>query len=545
MNFCYEKYRSYNLLFFFLSIMTGGCLSVFLQYEISWDFANYHYYNPWAFLNDRMGYDIAAGALNSYLNPLMDIPLYLLIKYFNDYPKFIMFMQGIWAGLLLFSFFKLAVLYFDRDSLKGKIGIFLTLLIALTGNAFFLQIGTSSNEIPIAFLVMTALYLLIKDIFFDKRSRLWIFIVAGFLLGSAMGLKLTGVIYCLSIGLSLILFYKQIEKPWQKISLFALAGLCGFLVFNGFWMWKMWQEFQNPFFPFANELFKSEFLLYENLRDTTFLPQDWKQIWFWPLFLSFKFLFTPFGMITIDYRPALVFILFIIYVLKKLVCYIRCKKVEIKPDFAFLIIFTLISFILWEAIFSITRYYIVIEMIGAIFIVKAIWRYSFRSFIAEVLYYTFVVLMLFVLVTTPYFSDSWGSRNEINQTSFDKERFVNVENVNIPNDTLLLLYSYPVSMAIPFLAERTENLRAIVFREKMKYTNSEKDVFDLPKWKLITDKIYEDHRGPKFALFAFSRGYQINVRNAFNDMKCRFLDNNIGIQWYLCVPPEWQDYVWD
>ncbi len=321
MNFCYEKYRSYNLLFFFLSIMTGGCLSVFLQYEISWDFANYHYYNPWAFLNDRMGYDIAAGALNSYLNPLMDIPLYLLIKYFNDYPKFIMFMQGIWAGLLLFSFFKLAVLYFDRDSLKGKIGIFLTLLIALTGNAFFLQIGTSSNEIPIAFLVMTALYLLIKDIFFDKRSRLWIFIVAGFLLGSAMGLKLTGVIYCLSIGLSLILFYKQIEKPWQKISLFALAGLCGFLVFNGFWMWKMWQEFQNPFFPFANELFKSEFLPEVNISDNRFFPKNNFEMLLFPLFLGFNFVRLEGLMFVVDYRPALVFILFIIFVLKKLVCY--------------------------------------------------------------------------------------------------------------------------------------------------------------------------------------------------------------------------------
>ncbi len=63
-----------------------------------WDFANYHYYNPWAFLNGRVGYDIAPAGLNTYFNPLMDIPLYLMIQYFNDSPNIIYAFQGLYFG---------------------------------------------------------------------------------------------------------------------------------------------------------------------------------------------------------------------------------------------------------------------------------------------------------------------------------------------------------------------------------------------------------------------------------------------------------------
>ena len=238
-----------------LFLLFGGLLSSVLQYEIVWDFINYHYYNGWAFVNGRYNQDVLMAGLNGFFNPLPDVPLYLMVKYFNDYPDLICFMQGLWFGALMYVVYRLELLFFDVSSWQGKIGAVACFAIALTGNATFLQIGTSSNEIALAFFYLLAFYWLIEEIFFRKTGNKLPFICAGFLLGAAMGLKLTGVIYCIVSGASLILFYKKIKNPWQNIAWFTLFGFLGFMAFSGFWMWKLWQEFQNPFFPFANSFF--------------------------------------------------------------------------------------------------------------------------------------------------------------------------------------------------------------------------------------------------------------------------------------------------
>ena len=59
----------------FLILMTlAASISAFLKNENFFDFANYHYYNPWAFLNGRIGYDIAPASFLTFLNPLLDLP---------------------------------------------------------------------------------------------------------------------------------------------------------------------------------------------------------------------------------------------------------------------------------------------------------------------------------------------------------------------------------------------------------------------------------------------------------------------------------------
>ena len=83
-----------------------------MKYELLWDFANYHYYNPWAFLNGRVGYDIAPASVNTYSNPLIEIPFYYMVKYLNDYPGVVSALQGMYFGILVFMVFKIAELFF-------------------------------------------------------------------------------------------------------------------------------------------------------------------------------------------------------------------------------------------------------------------------------------------------------------------------------------------------------------------------------------------------------------------------------------------------
>lgn len=136
-----------NPVVFFLFLVAGGLLSVILKFEHLWDFANYHYYNPWAFLNNRVNYDVAVAGMNAFYSPFADFPLYYLITYFNDYPNLIYFVQGLWFGALGFVLFKVSELFF-----ADKRAVLFTLLLGLSGYAVFFQIGTASNEIMIAFI---------------------------------------------------------------------------------------------------------------------------------------------------------------------------------------------------------------------------------------------------------------------------------------------------------------------------------------------------------------------------------------------------------
>src|SRR5689334_10599884 len=49
--------------------------------DTSWDFRNYHWYIPYAFLRGRLGFDVAVAHQATYYNPLLDVPFYLLANH--------------------------------------------------------------------------------------------------------------------------------------------------------------------------------------------------------------------------------------------------------------------------------------------------------------------------------------------------------------------------------------------------------------------------------------------------------------------------------
>src|SRR5579871_5364340 len=67
-----------ELLFLGLVILFWGAFVIVLGKDTSWDFRNYHWYAPYAFLNNRLAIDVAVAHQASYYNPFLDIPFYLL-----------------------------------------------------------------------------------------------------------------------------------------------------------------------------------------------------------------------------------------------------------------------------------------------------------------------------------------------------------------------------------------------------------------------------------------------------------------------------------
>lgn len=410
-------------------LLAGGFLSAYLKYELLYDFLLYHYYNGFAFWNGRLTIDIAAASVPTYYNPLLDAATYYLFEKFRDTPSVYYFIQGLPFGLMMFLFFETLLLFFDIRTLKGKICITAATAIAASGFAVWFQIGTATNEIPVSVLVMGAVYFLLRD---NPGKKTFFF--SGLMLGAAAGLKLTAAIYCVSTGITLLLLFKSLKNPVRDTGLFILGGLAGFLLTNGFWMLVLWREFQNPFFPFWNAVFKSPYYLETNYVDKLHLSGMTPALW---LFLPFHLIIHPYytniaAMADLsDIRFAAAFIIGALFCLG----FLKKKKPVLSRRMKMFSLWLFVSYVVWIAVSANLRFTIPIETGSALIITAALARIKKpEKPVAESFYFSFLIIISGILLLTPSLSYYWGR-----QKSFVLLR----EKITLPENTLLLTYRLP------------------------------------------------------------------------------------------------------
>src|SRR5260370_20383586 len=100
------------------------------------------------------------------------------------------------------------------------------------------------------------------------------------LIGGAVGLKLTKMIFFLGGGASLLFA----ARPLMALSYFAIGGAIGGLTTGGAWAWTLWQELGNPVFPFYNTIFRSPEAPLEAMADGRFMPHNLWEAFAYPLY---------------------------------------------------------------------------------------------------------------------------------------------------------------------------------------------------------------------------------------------------------------------
>jgi putative flippase GtrA len=83
----------------FPAVVAFGVLSVVLGQDANWDFANYHLYNAYAVIHGRLLTDFAAAGLQTYFNPLLDVPYYLMTVHLSA--PVVAFVMGVAHGLVV------------------------------------------------------------------------------------------------------------------------------------------------------------------------------------------------------------------------------------------------------------------------------------------------------------------------------------------------------------------------------------------------------------------------------------------------------------
>ncbi len=386
-----------NFVTLLIFLIIGGIFSWLNGQDATWDLLNYHLYNPFALLNGRFTTDIMPAGIHTFLNPLLDVPLYVMIKHFNAHPQLIAFIQGFWGGALGFTLFKMCSLIFEEE--KTKLPAYLALAIGLTSSAFLGQIGLSYNEVPMAFFLCTSLYFLLIFLLQKPSCECWAF-WAAFLAGAAVGFKYTAAPFVLALTAAFFINIRRLKKPSKAFLLFALGGLVGFLLTNGYFMLRLYRAYGNPLFPFFNTIFQSPYFDPVNFEEVRFYPRSTLQWLFYPFFWIFPNSWVVSEPIIADSRLALAQIAFFALLPKAL--FSKTQNTRQLCILQTLLIFCAVGFVLWLHLYGIIRYLVTLEVLSGILIVLALQQFFSKRITA------IIGLLLIVLLAKTTIYPNWG-----------------------------------------------------------------------------------------------------------------------------------------
>ena len=429
------------------ALLFGGIASLLRGIDTNWDLRNYHFYDPWAWLNDRLYWDYAPAQLQSYHNPLLDLPFYALVR--ADLPAFaITFLMGIPFGLAAYFLYRIARhATVDLAPPRQPLVLLAIGLVALTGAAGFSQIGSTMNEWATAALVMAALYAFVRAIPVAGAVHASTTAIAGLLCGVATGLKLTAAIYAVALFTAFVLCFRGRPGFARAALVLAVAMAAGFIAAYGYWGTVLWERFRNPFFPYFNGLFQSEYWEPRSFFDTKFRPST-------PL----SWLTLPFGLAgrnrsasEADLRDPRLALLCVFGALLAVSLVRRSRLVGetvlttlsrgLPLTLRLLAVFVGASYLAWLFAFTIYRYAIPLELVASLLLVLAM-----RSALARIRKQDALIAAAALLIVAVTVAPYWG------RSRLHAGRYIDVTVPAIAGDSLVLMMTgEPFGYIVPFI----------------------------------------------------------------------------------------------
>ena len=238
--------------------LTGG-LSLWLGQDLNFDLLNYHYYAGYAFLHGRTFSDLAPAGSQSFLPPLINVFHYLGIAHLP--PRVFGFLLGSIHGLNVLLIFALGFAVLPRDDPRGaRVVAVLAAVVGSLGPAAVSLLGTTFGDNLVSIPAALALLLVLAtgpDA--NARWASWLAFAAGVLGGAALGLKLPMAVYQLGLLVAAGALWWRSGSLAKRLGMLSLGSLLGYLPTGGFWASELQRDFGNPVFPFANNLFRSEY----------------------------------------------------------------------------------------------------------------------------------------------------------------------------------------------------------------------------------------------------------------------------------------------
>jgi hypothetical protein len=360
---------SIPLLFGFYSMLLGA--------DTNWDLLNYHLYNPFAWLNGRLQTDLAPAGMQSYFNPLLDLPFYWMTLHLP--PRLTAFAMGVVHGLNFLLLLGVAQRVcggaVERQPNR------LPLLLAMAGilmPCFLSQIGNTMGDNATSLLVLGGLLLLLN--YWDRMrgvgAQAWLPpAAAGFLVGMAVGLKPTSACYAVAMCTALLSFPERMWSRLRVAFLFGVGVLVGWAMTGGYWMWHMWQIFGNPLYPQFGQFFHNPLTQPIGSGDVRFLPHGLLQTLVWPFIMGAS----PNRVAGLS-RELVWPVVYVVILCALAATVIRqrrgTERRALDKRARFVVLFVALGYLVWMKVFSIYRYLVPVEMLAPIvvFSLLTLWQ---------------------------------------------------------------------------------------------------------------------------------------------------------------------------
>jgi hypothetical protein len=386
---------------FALCLAVGGIASVLSGQDANWDLGNYHLYNPWAWLTGRYGFDLAPAQLQTYHNPLLDVPFYAMVAA-GWPPPAIAFAMGLPAGAAGYFLVRIArTLLADAPAAMAGVAIAAAVAIGVTSAHGRAMLGTTMNEWHTTALVVAAFWLAMpsRD---GRAAAAGSLAAAGLLVGLASGLKLTAATYAVAIAVAL-LARRELPSAVRDNLVFGVAVLVGMAVTLGPWMAWLHANTGNPLFPYFNDVFRSPLLPAEPILVPAYGPKTPGQ------WLAFPFaMWSPpaFYVSEARYRDARFPALAALAIVALVVALARRGVGRRGPagpagaarSWRFAIVFFVAAFLVWARLHGIYRYLLAAELLVGILIVALLLRVVPRRLLAGAIV---AVALVLVFTTRP------------------------------------------------------------------------------------------------------------------------------------------------
>lgn len=358
--------RAVDILVLVLFVVIFGVIAALGGSDAMWDLRNYHIYNPFAVLHGKLDYDIAPAQVQTYIAPQLDILYYLIRRGLNKSPILLDLLFSLPHSLSAFVVFRISLLFLPPSmSLRLPLAL-LSALVGATGAAALPTLAGSSSEMIPGLLCLTALLLLIGAA--ENPGRIRPLVIAGALLGAAVGLKLNAIPLCVGAASALLFIRTGSMRRWLVSTLaFGSAGVAGLVLVAAPWWLTLYRHYGSPLFPFYNTIFHSAFYLPIDYVDNRFKPVGLAHELFYPFFWAVDQGRLVSEVPMRDPRIAVGYLA----VVATLVRHAWARRMPDAKTSIFLA-FIVIAYALWQLQFSVFRYLAPLEFLSATAILVAL-----------------------------------------------------------------------------------------------------------------------------------------------------------------------------
>jgi hypothetical protein len=447
--------------------------------DANWDLLNYHLYNAYALLNGRVGVDLAPAAMQSYFNPVLDLPYFLMVQHWP--PRIVAFAMGLFHGLN-FVFLLLIVKPFVARVKRSNATMILLALAGCLSAVFVSELGNTMGDNTSSVFVLAGMAVAVTRWDHVVRARghylLWI-MLAGLLIGMGAGAKLTNSVYAVAGALALLLACPGGAIHRLRVaSAFSVGVVLGIALTGGYWFFMLWELYGNPLFPQFNTYFKSDMAGSVGVGDTRWRPKGVVEALFFPFIFALNPARVGESALYQIALPAL-YLLFVSWAVAAVRHrFFRPSPVRDAHAFPleepsrahFLLAFSATAYLTWLGIFSIHRYLVPLEMLAPL----AIWLLLHRLFkpaLAQslgkkVLFSSVIIVLLF--------RTTWGNVG-FGETAFRVE----VPPLTQPKKTaIMILQGGQHAWLIPFFPPEIEVASLASFPESPKFVSQAMRMID-------------------------------------------------------------------